>query len=356
MRNFRFQPGLDRAKVGEYALPLGVESLDASPPIEGYTVRYEEGEDGEADTYSYQVVVTHERIKGLLHEFFGLLPDDVSPVVEIGSVDAYRSIDVYVSGEPLTCDAFKDIWAAFEPILLEEVSIGAGVTADEPFLEVFLDFWKSITIHCPLEGRSAIEAILERNDLEEVIQTWPDDPPDEVNPPYQLREILLIEDEMSPDLDELLLQLRAEWMLELNIDPDSNVDDAGRELGHTLWHAIAMVEPSDTTELVGGAYVTVWLMATCLDEALRLVEEAVGEAGDWVLSGMYSIERVAFDERPDELGSMPPRYNHSEVLLVAVDEWGGESPRGGPPEGAVEESDDDDDDDEWDPLSGRLSS
>ncbi len=140
MRNFRFKPGLDRAKVGDFALPLGVVSLDASRPIEGYTVRFEEGEDGEQDTYSFQVVVTHARIRGLMHEFFELLSDEVSPVVEIGSVDAYRSIDVYVSEEPHQREAFLEIWSAFAPILLEEVSICAGLTADEPIFEVFLDY------------------------------------------------------------------------------------------------------------------------------------------------------------------------------------------------------------------------
>jgi hypothetical protein len=185
--------------------------------------------------------------------------------------------------------------------------------------------------------------------LEEVIETWADEPFDELDPPYRLREILLIEDEMSPDLDELLLQLRAEWMLELNIDPESNVDDAGRELGHTLWHAIAMAEPAAAKEQDGGAYITVWATASCLDDAVSLVEKSVEEAGSWVMSGMYSIERVAFDERPEELASLALPREESEIHLIAVDAWGGAKPPAGP-------SEYEDDEDDFDSLGGRLSS
>lgn len=349
MRNFRIKPGLNRATVGDFALPLGVDHLDSPEPIQGYTVKFEAGEDGEPDTYAYQVVVSHEHVKRIVHQLFELLPSEVSPVVEIGSVDAYRSIDVYVSTEPLFIDEFKEIWAAFEPILLEEVSIGAGVTAEEPFIEVFVDAWKSITVHCPDETRPAVEEILEGNDLEEVIQTWPEESFDEFEPPYRMREILLIEDDHSPDLDELLLQLRAEWSLQLNVDPDSNVDDAGRELGHTLWHAIAMADPSDPETNPGGAYVTVWVTARNLEEAEQLVERSVEEAGEWVMGGMYSIERVAFDERPDELAALALRRTETEVHLIALDEWGSSTPPDAPGGG------DDVDGGEWGSPGGRLS-
>ena len=205
MRNFRIRPDIERVKIGSFALPLGVGRLDTPAPVEGYTIKFEPGEEGEPDAYAYQVVVSHEQVRDVLHDLFSLLPAEVSPVVEIGSVDAYRSIDVYVSSEPISLDEFSSAWSAFEPILLEEVSIGAGVTVEEPFLEIFVDAWKSITVHCPEEMRSAIEERLEAHGIEEVPQTWPDEPFDEFDPPYRMREILLIEDEHSPDIDEFLL-------------------------------------------------------------------------------------------------------------------------------------------------------
>ena len=278
MRNFRLKPGLKRAELSGFKLPLGVDRLDVPAPVQGYTLEFTPGEDGTPDTYAYQLVVSHERVQGVVRDLFRLLPSEVSPVVEIGSVDAYRSIDVYVSVEPLSIDDFLAVWDAFEPILLEEVSIGAGVTSEEPYLEVFIDAWKSITVHCPTELRSEVEAILDRHQLQQVEETWPEVGIDEFDPPYRMREILLIEDEHSPDLDEFLLQLRSEWGLELNVNRDSNLDDAGRELGHTLWHAIAMAEPTDQ-DAAAGAYITVWATASSLEEAEGMVESVVESNG-----------------------------------------------------------------------------
>ena len=106
MRDFQIKPGLKRLTLGDFQLPLGVDRLDIEPPVEGYTLEFTPGEDGDPDTYAYQVVVSHERIQPLIWELFTLLPSEVNPVIEIGSVDAYRSIDVYVSGESLFIDKF----------------------------------------------------------------------------------------------------------------------------------------------------------------------------------------------------------------------------------------------------------
>ena len=327
MREFRLRDDLERLSIDGYALPLGVERLDAPPPQQGWVVEFVPGEDDAPDTYSFQITVSHERLQPLVHTLFDLLPDDVGPVVEIGSVDAYRSIDTYLASRPIFKDDFLSTWVEFEPILLEEVSIGIGATSEEPFLEVFIDPWKSISVHCQVGMRDEIEAILDRFGLEEVVQTWDESAFDAVEPPYRMREILVIEDEHSPDLDELLLQLREDWGLQLDVDPHSNLDDGGRELGFTLWHAIAMADPLD--ERIGGAYVTIWATARSLEEAQDLIEAAVEGSGDWLLDRLYSIERVAFDERPEELAELAPRRDGAEVHLIHVDEWGDGEP---PPE------------------------
>ncbi|MEE2973301.1 MAG: hypothetical protein VX672_09260 [Planctomycetota bacterium] len=325
MREFRLRQDLDRLVVEGYALPLGVERLDAPPPREGWLVEFVPGEDDAPDTYAFQATVSHERLQSLLRQLLELLPGEVSPVVEIGSVDAYRSIDVYMAVEPLFIDDFLATWNEFEPILLEEVSIGVGATAEEPFLEVFLDAWKSISVHCQVDMRERIEAVLERNGLHQVTQTWDEHAFEGVDPPYRMREILVLEDEHSPDLDELLLQLREDWGLQLDVDPHSNVDDGGRELGFTLWHAIAMADP--IAEKSGGAYVSIWATARSLEEAEDLIEAAVEGSGEWLLDRIYSIERVAFDERPDDLGELAPRRDRAEVHSIVIDEWGeGEGP------------------------------
>lgn len=306
--------------VDGYALPLGVDRMDAPPPTQGWVVEFLQGEDEAPDTYAFQIAVSHDRLRPLLQDLFGLLPGEVSPVVEIGSVDAYRSIDTYMAVEPLFIDDFMSTWREFEPILMEEVSIGVGATAEEPFLEVFLDSWKSISLQCQVDMRDGIDEILERHGLQQVPRTWDDTAFDAVDPPYRMREILVIEDEHSPDLDELLLQLREDWGMQLDIDPHSNIDDGGRELGFTLWHAIAMADPVD--EKPGGAYIAVWTTARSLEEAEDLIEAAVEGSGEWMLDRIYSIERVAFDERPEELGDLAPRRSRAEVHSIVVDQWG----------------------------------
>lgn len=335
MREFRLREDLDRVVVDGYALPLGVDRMDAPPPTEGWVVEFLQGEDEAPDTYAFQIAVSHERLRPLLRDLFGLLPGEVSPVVEIGSVDAYRSIDTYMAVEPLFIDDFMATWREFEPILEEEVSIGIGATSEEPFLEVFLDSWKSIAVQCQVDMRDGIDEILERHGLPQVPRTWDETAFDAVDPPYRMREILVIEDEHSPDLDELLLQLREDWGMQLDVDPHSNIDDGGRELGFTLWHAIAMADPVD--EKPGGAYIAVWTTARSLEEAEDLIEAAVEGSGEWMLDRVYSIERVAFDERPEEMHDLAPRRSRAEVHSIVVDQWGegdeppppGERPGGG---------------------------
>ena len=93
MREFRLREDLDRVVVDGYALPLGVERLDAPPPREGWVVEFIPGEDEAPDAYAFQIAVSHERLQPLLRDLFGLLPGEVAPLVEIGSVAAYRSIE-----------------------------------------------------------------------------------------------------------------------------------------------------------------------------------------------------------------------------------------------------------------------
>jgi hypothetical protein len=188
------------------------------------------------------VVVSHERLAPLLRKAFELLPDEVYAIVEIGSRDAYRSTDVYIGQELIPTEHFLKIWRAFEPILLEDSAIAAGANSEEPFIEVFVDQWKGVSLHVPLHMQEAVERLLVDFGLEEVAQTWPGVEEDGVGEGSLVRPVLEIVDEYSPDIDELLLALRHEWRMELNIDPESNIDEGGRRLGSTLWHAVVIVE------------------------------------------------------------------------------------------------------------------
>src|SRR6267142_921135 len=234
MREYRLRTDLERTVISGFALPLGIEVTpgEFQVPVQGYTVAYTAAENDEPDTYAFHVVVSHERLADILHRAFDLLPDQVFPIIEIGSRDAYRATDVYIAQEPIEMERFHEVWDFYEPFLLEESSIAAGANSEDPFIEVFVDQWKGLSIHVPLEMRDEAEALLQKFGLEEVPQTWPaPEHGDEVAAlmaePTQPRQVLDLVDEFSPDVDELLMELRGDWKLELNIDPESNVDDSG---------------------------------------------------------------------------------------------------------------------------------
>ena len=154
-------------------------------------------------------------------------------------------------------------------MLLEDGSIGAGAQADEPYMEVFVDSWKGIEVQVPPDMREDIERILGRHGLDEVAHTWPPEVDERAEPPLNVREILVLEDEECPDIDEILFQLREAWGMELDADPEDNLDEAGRRLGRTLWHVVAVVESADEDHPRAG-YVLAWLTAAGIGEILTI--------------------------------------------------------------------------------------
>ena len=144
---------LKRVVVDGFALPLGVEPGDIKAPAQGYTVAYTPAADDEPDTYCFYVAVSHERVAAILRQAFGLLPRRVCAIAEISSRDAYRQTDVYLSDEEISRREFLSAWRCWEAVLLEDGSIGAGANSDHPFVEVFLDQWKGLSIIVPLGMR-----------------------------------------------------------------------------------------------------------------------------------------------------------------------------------------------------------
>lgn len=320
MRDYEIRRDIERSEVEGYQFPLGIEPLSLPAPKQGYTLEYTPGEDGDPDTYAFHIVLSHDRLRAVIADAFELFPEEVVPIVEIGSRDAYRALDVYLGGEMIPVDEFLKVWKRFEPLLLEDGSIGAGANAEQPFIEVFLDTWKGLLINVPIAMRREVESILARHGLREVLETWPHDLDHSPDPPSQLREVLRTDDDQSPDLDEILLQLREAWGLELDVDPEVNVDESGRRLGMVLWHAIVLAVREDRRGK--GGYVTVWATAGSLSEMERLVNEHVEKhMPQWSFEGFFSVDRVAFDERPDELSDLTLRRLKAEVHMTAIDEW-----------------------------------
>ena len=321
MKDYRFRSDLVRAVIDGFALPLGFEPGGYAAPQRGYTVSYNSGEEDDPDTYTFQVVVSCEDLPALCRRCFELLPDQVYAIIEIGSRDAYRTVDVFLGAEPIPVEEFQEVWRQFEDFLLEDGSIAAGANAEDPFVEIFIDQRKTVVIHAPLDMREDVERLLQGEfRLQEVDETWPEMPIDDDAPEPRIRPVLDVSDSYLPDVDEILLQLRHHWQLELNLDPEANQDEAGRHLGMTLWHTVVIVYRTDDPD-GAGAYMTIWLTAGSLSQAERLLMEQIDGRPDWEFGEIYTIDRVAFDERPDELADLAPRRDEADVHLVSLEPW-----------------------------------
>lgn len=320
MMDFRIRNDIDRAVVDGFALPLGFERGEGAAPRQGYTVSYNNATGDDPDTYTFQIVVSHERLAPLCEKCFELLPQEIYAILEIGSRDAYRSVDVFLSVETVEADHFRDVWRHYASFLLEDGSVAAGANAEDPFVEVFVDQRKCLLVHVPLAMGDDVEALLQEFGLEQVAETWPEpNTGEDLSYWPQVRPVLDVSDELNPDVDELLLELRHEWSLQLNIDPDRNLDDSDRELGMTLWHAVVIVE-SAANEMQG-AYASIWLSADSLTRTEQLIEEALEQFPDWTFNEIYTVDRVAFDERPDELADLAPRQTEEHIHLVSFEVW-----------------------------------
>jgi hypothetical protein len=319
MEPLRLRTDLRRAVVDGFALPLGIVPGHIRVPTPGYTVGYGSGGDDEPDTYSFYVAVSHERVGPILRRAMELLPDSVYGIVEISSRDAYRAVDVYVGRDEIPLRRFLDAWRWCEPILLEDASIAAGANSENPFVELFLDQWKGLSIIVPLSMRDDVEALLEAFELQEVAETWPvgaDNPGLERS---EIRPVLAGSEAGATDIDDVLFALRREWTLELNIDPDTNTDEGGRELGRTLWHALVGVEGGSVE---ASADLSIWATAGSLSELEVLITGVLSEDQRWRSAEVYSTDRVAYDERPEELADLLPQRERSEVHLVSIERHG----------------------------------
>jgi len=318
LRPFRLRTDLSRGTIGDFTLPLGVEPNVLPAPTQGYVLTFNQANEEGPDTYSFDIVISHEKLAPLLHDAFEtLLPEEVFSIVEIGSRDAYRATDVFLSSEPIPRREFLDSWHEYESILLEDGTIGAGANHEDPYIEVFVDHFKGLFIQVPVDLRDQVEDMLQRAGLMEVTETWPESVQDLPYDVKMVRPVLDMSEGERDVIDELLFELRQVWALDLNIDAERNVDDSGRNLGLTLWYAEAILEHSDDAALMTSA--TIWATAGSLAQLAKLIEQAISRSGPWRFVDFYTVDRVAHDERPDELVDLPPRRKRAEIHLLQVD-------------------------------------
>ncbi len=330
MVSCKLDESLERVRVGDMDFPLGVYPVEEMTPRQGYTVLFEPAdgdEEGEweewPDRYVFDIVITATRVESLVRHLLALLPGRIYPILDVLGQDAYREVDPYVSYELIGLDRFTDTLRRFRAFFFEDGLVGFGAMSDEPFLYLFVDEHKIITIRCTMEDRERVEDVLRAFDLEEV-----EEPAGADFAVHEHRSVLVAAPDQENVLgfDEVVEQLRDEWQLTLNVDPESNVDDDGRELGITHWRVLARAE-YDQDPLV--RYVEVLLRAANLREAEELGREASdalfdAEGREPALAAFVEIDRIG----PEAFASLLAEFGGSEAQVppgagVVASRWAG---------------------------------
>ena len=270
-------PTLQRTTSGSFQFPLGAYPVEPLTPRQGYSVHFEpadgDDESGEweewPDRYVFDVVISAERVEPLCRMLFSLLQGRVYPILDVLGHDAYREIDPYISYDLVGLDRFTDAVRRFRDFLYEDGMCGFGAMSEEPFFYIFIDEHKIITLRCEPSLKDKVEKILAAFDLEQV-----EEPAGADAAAHEHRGVLSVPND-KPELlsqEEIVERLKDEWSLLLNVDPDTNLGDDGRDLGVTPWRIVVRCE----YESKPPRYAEVLLDAP----TLRIAEEMAFDATD----------------------------------------------------------------------------
>ena len=271
-----------------FSFPLGVYPVEAMKPKAGYTVEFEPSDGGEEerseeaeeagskgggweewpDRYVFDIVITAERVEALVRALFALFPGRIYPILDYLGLDAYREVDPYISYELVGMERFIDALRRYRAFFFEDGLCGFGAMIDEPFLYVFVDEHKIVTVRAEPQMKEKIEKILHAFDLEPT-----EDPAGADSAAHEHRAVLATADDRADLLtvDEIVEHLRDEWRLVLNVDPETNVDEEGKELGLTPWHSLVRVAAEGDEK---SRYLETIVMADCLRVADELALDA----------------------------------------------------------------------------------
>lgn len=244
----RLDNSIERKIIGTFQFPLGVYPIENLEPKAGYVMEFEPADVDEGggdkeewpDRYMFDIVISAQRLEPLCRRLLSLLPGRIYPIVDLLGRDAYREVDPYISYELLGVDRMMDAMRRFRPFFFEDGLCGFGATCDEPFIYFFVDEHKIVTVRVEPNLKETVEKILESFDLEQVT-----DPAGADSAAHEHRSVLLMPPDEPQVLgpDEIVEFLRDEWRMLLNIDPETNVDEEGRELGVTPWRCIVRCDP-----------------------------------------------------------------------------------------------------------------
>ncbi len=322
-----------------FEFPLGVYPVEPIEAKAGYFEQFEPAEGSEPflagmdeeweewpDRWLFDVLIAAPRLPSLLRSCITLLPARVYPILDVLGNDEYREIDPYLAYDLVGLDHMIEGIRRYGQWLFEDGMVGFGAMSIDPFVYLFVDEHKVLTIRVQLDLKERVEKILRAFDLElaEDIKTV-----DSVH--HEHRSILQVPDDdpriLSPD--DLLDELRGAWGLELNIPGEGNVDDEGKELGITGWRCLVRCVRGEN---IPDRFAEVLLTADSLDNAERLAAEGAArldsESGAWVAVEPVALDRVR-PERFEELvqGPVTELLTKSDVCAARwVDEATSDQP------------------------------
>lgn len=237
--------------------PGGPRSPGAGPPRRGRRAEDAadpladaEDEGGEAggepeweewpDRYVFDILVPATRLEALVRSLLSLLPGRIYPILDFLGQDEWREVDPFVSYDLLGMDRFMDALRRFRGFFYEDGLVGFGAMSEEPFLYVFVDEHKVVTVRCETRLKEKVEGVMGAFDLEQTEEIHSAD-----SATHEHRSVLEAPEDRADLLtaEEIVEVLRDDWRLVLNIDPDRNLDEEANELGITGWRCIVRYDP-----------------------------------------------------------------------------------------------------------------
>lgn len=329
MPRCRVDSSITRVVKDGFAYPLGVYPVEELTPKPGYSVEFEPADGDESDgqweewpdRYVFEIVITAERLEPLCRSLLSLLPGRIYPILDYLGHDAYREVDPYISYELVGLDRFTDALRRYRGFFFEDGLVGFGAMIDEPFLYIFVDEHKIVTVRAEPGLKEKIEKVLQAFDLEPM-----EAPAGTDAASHEHRGVLAVAED-RPDLlsaDEIVEVLRDEWKLTLNIDPETNVDDEGHDLGITPWRCLirCAAEGDDHAR-----YADILLLADSLgeaeDAALAAAEEMLPKGvEEWEETAVVGADRLTPEELAEGLkarGKAPPEKASGPRIIFQ--EW-----------------------------------
>jgi hypothetical protein len=239
---------------------------------------------------------------------FSLLPGRVYPILDVLGRDAFREVDPYITYDLVGTDRFLNACRWLRDFLFEDGLVGFGAMSEEPFFYIFIDEHKIVTIRCEPLLKEKVEKILTAFDLQAM-----SDPAGADSASHEHRGVLSAPPEEADllDGDQVLEFLRDDWTLVLNVDPETNLDDEGKELGVTGWKCTLRGENEGETR-----YAVMVLTASCY----RVMEDLAIQT----LATMCEKAEVDFEEasvltadrlQGEEIAAQAERVSGSKVKV-----------------------------------------